>query len=123
MAEARAKMTKDQPDYDDLIAKYPHLFEGIQFGIQCGDGWFSLIDELCQHTTNWMLRTGYVCKATQVKEKFGGLRFYVSQSTLELDEVIDKAEELSYTICETCGQPGKLNEGPWYKVRCGDCND
>jgi len=42
------------------------------WGVQCGDGWFELIHSvstlLSQHDTK--------IQAEQVKEKFGGLRFY-----------------------------------------------
>jgi len=48
----------------------------------------------------------------QIKEKFGGLRFYASfggahgQAIDACHGAIDLAESLSYTICEICGMPG-----------------
>ncbi len=41
--------------------------------------------------------------ANQVKEKFGGLRFYVSGADDTVDGMILLAETLSYHICENCG--------------------
>lgn len=41
--------------------------------------------------------------AVQVKEKFGGLRFYVCNATEEQRQYIRFAERLSYRICEECG--------------------
>jgi hypothetical protein len=41
--------------------------------------------------------------ANQVKEKFGGLRFYVSGADDHVDGMIALAETLSYHICEHCG--------------------
>ena len=36
----------------------------------------------------------------QIKEKFGGLRVYVNFHIKELDELIDKAEQKSFSVCE-----------------------
>lgn len=48
---------------------------------------------------------------SQVKEKFGGLRFYVSSIPAPISEsvseLIRKAENDSYHTCDKCGEPGK----------------
>jgi len=55
----------------------------------------------------------------QVKEKFGGLRFYTSASTKEFEDMIDKAENESYSLCEWCGLPGSLDDnGRWLLTLC-----
>lgn len=41
--------------------------------------------------------------AVQVKEKFGGLRFYVSGGTEAHQDMINMVEALSYRVCEECG--------------------
>jgi hypothetical protein len=41
--------------------------------------------------------------AAQVKEKFGGLRFYTNGASPEQQAMIDLTEELSYRTCEDCG--------------------
>ncbi len=47
--------------------------------------------------------------AGQVKEKFGGLRFYVHKGGDEFTQgAIALAESLSFTICDVCGNPGKV---------------
>lgn len=57
--------------------------------------------------------------AVQVKEKFGGLRFYVHGATNEQHAAIRLAEALSYRTCEVCGKPGKPNkDGGWISTRC-----
>lgn len=43
----------------------------------------------------------------QIKQKFGGLRFYTVNHTDEVLQLITAAEDKSFTICEMCGQPGK----------------
>ena len=56
----------------------------------------------------------------QVKEKFGGLRFYVSGGDEKLHDAIGLVEEQSFHVCELCGAGGrvvKLNSG-WLQTRC-----
>lgn len=61
----------------------------------------------------------------QVKEKFGGLRIYLAYETEAMTAVIDKAEELSLTICEQCGRPGTAepNKRGWVKTLCPACRE
>jgi hypothetical protein len=54
----------------------------------------------------------------QVKEKFGGLRFYTTYVNDEIQGGIDFAEEMSFRICEDCGNPGKVYGGSWIVTRC-----
>jgi hypothetical protein len=54
----------------------------------------------------------------QIKEKFGGLRFYVHGGSQDLWHRIDAAEQASYHICEKCGAPGVLRSGGWLKTLC-----
>jgi len=68
-------------------------------------------------------------KVVQVKEKFGGLRFYVENVTLDysgqplaesfFSERIREAEELSFATCDVCGAKGS-SEGSqgWVMTRC-----
>lgn len=60
-------------------------------------------------------------KAMQVKEKFGGLRFYMNYYVEDLEDLISEAESQSYNICEKCGKPGKSREGGWIVTLCDDC--
>lgn len=77
-----------------------------------GPGWHALVQPLID------LAHAEGATIAQVKEKFGGLRFYVNRSTPALDEAIAKAEAQSYTICEECGAPGKLRSGGWLRTLC-----
>jgi hypothetical protein len=56
--------------------------------------------------------------ASQVKEKFGGLRFYVDRATEKHYHYIEFADDMSYHICEECGSPGKLYAQGWHKTLC-----
>ena len=62
-------------------------------------------------------------KASQVKEKYGGLRFYMTCDTDEIFNLIEKAEALSLKTCEECGQPGEEKGGGWIHTLCDDCHE
>ena len=56
--------------------------------------------------------------AVQVKEKFGGLRFYVQAATDKHYSYISFAESMSYRTCEECGSPGKTYTDGWHMTLC-----
>lgn len=58
--------------------------------------------------------------ATQVKEKFGGLRFYYTGGDRYISGMAILAENLAERTCEVCGAPGKLREGSWIVTRCDE---
>lgn len=101
-----------------LLDKYPEIFSGpMPFGFECGDGWFDLIDVLCQRLN----KLEPIPIAIQGKEKFGGLRFYVVRGSFKAFALIDFAEQLSYRICEQCGCPGEIRGKGWVKTLCNKC--
>jgi hypothetical protein len=126
--------------YDTLFEKYPDLFRErhlpatescMCWGIGCGEGWFNLINDLCDNLDRLFkennLKGDNYPSVGQVKEKFGGLRFYMTFKNT--DEVIvqkayvyiGEAEKKSLETCEVCGQPGKVCRGNWLKVTCDQC--
>lgn len=63
----------------------------------------------------------------QIKEKFGGLRYYIDAITdeqrNEAYRLIHRAEDLSFSTCEECGGPGeRCTIGAyWVKTLCPLC--
>ena len=78
-----------------------------------GEGWSSLIDAIFDR----LPEDAYI---SQIKEKFGGLRFYVDGVSSEVLDFVDEMENKSYEICEVCGLPGKPREGGWIKTLCDE---
>lgn len=129
------------PEKDkQLCEKYPELFrdrndkgsrEPIAWGIECDDGWYDLISVLCNCIQNEMNNfttnkpqdevEALAIKVTQIKEKFGGLRFYTTGGNDRVHGMITMAESMSYKICEVCGQPGNTRNTGWIKVMCDPC--
>ena len=93
----------------------------MAWGFCVGDGWFELLKELSEK----LEPLGVV--AAQVKEKFGGLRFYINSIDKEIAEqvyeYIHEAEAKSYKTCEQCGQPGEQKGGGWVRTTCDDCDN
>lgn len=98
--------------------------KGFHASVECGDGWRDIILNLvCA-----LDKTEITYKICQVKEKFGGLRFYVDfdpeQEVSEarvnaFHKLISDAEDLSITTCEACGKPGdQTTDGYWIKTLC-----
>ena len=81
-----------------------------------GPGWSGLIERIY----NALPEDAYIC---QVKEKWGGLRFYIGDAPAEIHSLIDEVERESYTVCEQCGRPGKPREGGWILTLCDECAD
>ena len=56
--------------------------------------------------------------ATQVKEKYGTLRFYYNGGDDTIDGMVRMAEAMSAVTCETCGASGKTLYGGWIRTLC-----
>jgi hypothetical protein len=121
-----------------LLTEFPDLYwthtqdpsrSRMYEGFAVGDGWYNILYRLStkiKSIVSSMSEEGFDPKefcAFQVKEKYGGLRFYMHCSTMEIDEAIDEAEEESLRTCETCGNPGTLNEKGWLTTLCGECRE
>ena len=83
----------------------------------CGDGWVPLIDKLIQDC----IAAGWNKELLQVKEKFGGLRFYIGGASDEVHDLVTAAEDLSFKVCEVCGDAGEPRDGGWIKTLCDAC--
>lgn len=155
-----------------LCADYPEIFRdrhadmrttALCWGFECGDGWYPIIDELCDSLmtevkhlrsnvenikqrledpdkskwSDWM-KVSYTPEnlvikqaelaaaesripvATQVKEKFGTLSFYVDRASDSQRAYIGFAQRMSSRICEECGvtKDTMLYTFGWYKTLC-----
>ena len=90
----------------------PPIKDAYFFGV--GDGWIPLVQKLIEEA----VEKGWDKQICQVKEKFGGLRFYINSASDEVFEIIRKYESLSYETCETCGEKGELRKGGWLLTLC-----
>jgi hypothetical protein len=119
------KLTKKETVEKVMLGKYKEpkfIADLMVFGMECDDGWYELLDTLCDDIQNHINDTGVPFKASQIKEKYGGLRFYYDGGDEMIMGMVSLAEEMSYHICENCGNKGELSvRHDWFKTLCSDC--
>jgi hypothetical protein len=120
---------------DKLCMSYPEIFRdryaaasttSMCWGFECGDGWYTLIDRLCNditlHLSQYTKAEIDPVIATQVKEKFGGLRFYHNGGDAFVDAIVLFVESLSYKTCMFCGTTKNVGYTTgWITTCCENC--
>jgi len=118
------------------------------FGVECGDGWIPLLDTLCYQIQSYIdyrvefnkriiernkeadpegqidqqMVFEYIPQVTvtQVKEKYGTLRFYYDGGDETIDGMVRMAEAMSAITCEACGNLGKFRGKYWFYTACDE---
>ena len=92
---------------NEVLAKMKTSYGKV---ISCDKGWYPLIEEC--HTELKAVDPDY--EILQIKEKFGGLRFYFESldggKYPKMHEIVRKYEEKSLTVCEVTGNGGTLHK-------------
>jgi hypothetical protein len=131
-AEEHHKIINEE--WEAILAKYPLLFTGQNIGLGAGVGWWPALEN-CMIEITGILNTyqGLKFNVVQIKEKFGGLRFYYdmhrSNGSTITDELkaeayelvakaVGRAEHAADNACEVCGQPGTRRDGGWIRTLC-----
>lgn len=117
-------------DFPKLYSQYhlPMTKTAMMWGWECGDGWFDLIYELSKKISELDPKA----EATQVKEKFGKLRFCVmSDSDSEYEDksakiigLLSEYEDKSAETCERCGDTETArtrDDDGWLVTLCEKC--
>ena len=113
-----------------LETKYPEMFSHPYGGVTVGEGWWPIIESLCyqihhhvkfknEQRDRW--NRGEGCEPVvvrQIKEKFGGLRFYYDGGDPAVAGMVTMAESWAARTCEVCGNPGKSRSGGWIRTLC-----
>lgn len=145
-AEPLWKISYDRTQ--QLLEAYPDLFSKDVHSIDCGDGWFNILDQLFRSYMSEVLRcerelhractqqdayeitnaTALLAQARrkaplicQVKEKWGSLNIYFDRVTIEQDNLAYFCINLSQVTCERCGSPGHMRDTKWVRVLCDNC--
>lgn len=124
----------EEQKYDEFVAKlegkHPTMFANPYGGVAVGEGWWPIIEALCDqihHHVKWKqeqkekYNRGEGCPdvvVEQIKEKFGGLRFYYQGGDDTVDGMVRMAESWAARTCEVCGTPGKSRSGGWIRTLC-----
>ena len=121
-----------------LIEKYPKIFEQYEGNpsmvnwLDLPKGWVSVIDKLCGCMQNYIDNTTRYTKegplkpeqvtCVQMKEKFGGLRFYTNGHNDEVEGMIRMAEYMCDNTCQDCGSTEDIGTTKgWISTLCRSC--
>ena len=127
---------KTEEKYEEFTKRmeetYPEMFSNPYGGFAVGEGWWPILESLCSqisHHVKWKneqkekYSQGEGCPqvvVAQIKEKFGGLRFYYDGGDGVLDGMVRMAESWAAHSCETCGKPGLRRSGGWIRTLCDE---
>lgn len=112
---------------------YPEIYGLDKYGLCVGDGWIPMINRLTDQLVsiiklhNEETDDECVIELVQIKEKFGGLRYYYSIDSedtafkSQIRDIVSVYEHASYFICEVCGAYGERSRcRGWYKTVCDE---
>lgn len=123
-----------------MTEKHSKMFAGKYGGFSVGAGWWPILEGLCDQIdsyTKWRNNTraallknnphNHTIPAEvpqvvveQIKEKFGGLRFYYQGGDDHIQGMVRMAEVWAHHSCEECGKPGQQRRGGWVKTLCDE---
>lgn len=115
---------------DSLLYRYGKIFTDIPY-IECDSGWYSIIEDLSSELNEAAKQYAHgSITVVQIKEKFGGLRYYVNyidglpqEDIFEIEQIICKYENLSHKTCQRCGEQGEIcaRTAYWVSTLCKKC--
>ena len=126
-------MNEDQEfiDYEkfakQMEEKFPKMFANKYGGFAVGKGWYPILEKLCaniQHHIDWQNKNHEKHPVVeqvvveQIKEKFGGLRFYYQGGDDNVHGMVRMAESWADVACEECGGIGQRRGGGWVRTLC-----
>lgn len=120
--------------WEAIKAKYPDINFKTSIGDGTGVGWWALLEKAFADISAVMhSNPGMKFDVMQIKEKFGGLRFYChvgrkeeceltqekfEEARSQIYEIVDSSERAANSTCEVCGEPGKRRNTRWIKTLC-----
>lgn len=123
-----------------LIEKHPKIFASYEgnpgncnwYGVP--KGWLPIVDLLCSsiqnyidHSSKWNKELEKFTNPPQVtciqmKEKFGGLRFYTNGHDEIVEGMIEMAEYMCDNTCQDCGSTSNVGVTTgWISILCQNC--
>lgn len=109
----------------ELSKRFPYMFSGRNAGFSVADGWVEVFTKLCEDIDAVLGENKRGFHWVQLKEKFGSARFYhqhdggTDEVFWLVDDLVDKAQEKTESMCFYCGKPGKADaHRGWMLVVC-----
>ena len=106
----------------NLISGYDYEFTELD---SMPSGWrkaFGL--QMCREIKDCLIRNNFPLgqyQITDIKQKYGSLRWYDNGHPEEMDKIIDKYEDLSMCYCIDCGEPARYVTEGYISFLCENC--
>lgn len=100
-----------------LISRFPRLLlkladadpsDPFSYGIECGDGWYNLLQDLLSRLTDLSGGPDAQVVVVRVREKFGAMRVHIEAGAPEHWALVHWARDESEHVCEACGHSGTV---------------
>jgi len=111
--------------------RFPLMFSGQYGGFAVSSGWWPILESLCSNIQAHLDHRNQLHKQypdqhkpveqvtiDQIKEKFGGLRFYYTGGDDTIYGMVRMAEAWAIRSCEECGNVGKRQGEGWVRTLC-----
>ena len=127
-AELQKQLVEKYPEFFEYLKTYDGPLMPMVFGFEHDDGWYDLLDKLMgdimSHYKQLPEDKKWPLALHQVKEKFGGLCFYLGGADDYVWDLVAKAEQDSYNVCEVCGSRENIGyTRGWIQTVCKPCFD
>ncbi|MCJ8237823.1 hypothetical protein [Peteryoungia algae] len=100
------------------VAVFDGDVDRARSGYHVGEGWHAILDDLVREFAK-IDDLGFL----SAHEKWGGLRvsyLYPGDRSDDVEAIVKRASHRAQETCWYCGQPGKLKQERWWRVRCDE---
>lgn len=120
----RSKAALIQAAHDRMVAarRKAAIFDGdldrARLAYHVGSGWHVILDDLVTEFAE-IKNLGFLA----AHEKWGELRvayLYHGDRQSDVDVIVKRASDRALEACWYCGQPGKMKQERWRRVRCDE---
>lgn len=116
-----ADQIKDSTWRDELNERFGWMGGRHGLSFECGGGWRFLLGDLLQRIAATLSdEEKQEFQISQIKEKFGTLRFYTYGGSDRIDALVESAERASEITCDVCAGRGRIRNSGWVSVRCDE---
>lgn len=121
----------------EIVERYPYLLprnvwtdkvpEDYDYtyikGLEIPIGWRRLFFQMCEDIRQPLIDADCLDKFrfSQIKEKYNEMRCYHFGAPEEVDNIINKYEQMAYYVCTRCGKPATYETQGYFASYCDDC--
>lgn len=111
---------------NELAKEYPFLLSNNFNHIDdVPSGWLNIVKEFLPKLKARLIEIDFLdkYKITQIKEKFGFIRWHDNTADDGVIKLVQELEQKSEKTCIICGEPAKYISLGWISPYCEDCKN